>query len=187
MPSASLRTWTTDRTARLVEIEKQCAMGNATTPANPILHDENLRALILLLSAHFQGFCRDLYTECSQIVVGKVRPTLQSLIQQQFSANCSLNSGNPNIDNIKKDYKRFGFPLDLAAIDPANHAHLANLRDLNIWRNIAAHQGVVPPAGLPPLASIQSWRHSCGGLATSLDAIMYNQLRKILSRPPWTP
>jgi len=32
------------------------------SPPNPPLEDENLRRLIMLLSAHFQGYCRDLYT-----------------------------------------------------------------------------------------------------------------------------
>lgn len=187
MPSASLTRWNTDRTPRLAEIDNQCTICNSLAPPNPHLLDENLRGLILLLSAHFQGFCRDLYTECSQIIASKVRPTLEVLVQQQFTANRSLDHGNPNIDNIKKDFNRFGFALDMAGVDPANHARLADLKELNKWRNIAAHHGVVPPGGLPTLGTIQSWRNSCGGLAVSLDVIMYNQLRRLLRRRPWVP
>jgi hypothetical protein len=187
MPSASLTLWRNDRTPRLNEVDIQCTSSHANVPANPNLVDENIRGFILLLSAHFQGFCRDLYTECAQIIASKVRPTLQVLVQQQFTAHRSLDHGNPNIDNIKKDFNRFGFSLNMVASDPANHARLAELRRLNEWRNIVAHHGAVPPGGLPSLPTIQGWRSSCNGLAISLDGIMYNQLRSILRRQPWVP
>ena len=187
MPSRSLGHWTTDRMIRLNEIDAQCVACSAAIPANLHLIDENLRAYILLLSAHFQGFCRDLYTECAQIVASKVRLTLRVLVQEQFTARRQLDYGNPNIENLKKDFSRFGLTLAMATHDPANHARLADLKDLNEWRNIAAHHGVVPPAGLPVLATIQGWRNSCNGLATSLDDIMYNHLRRILRRNPWIP
>jgi len=139
-----------------------------------------------LLSAHFQGFCRELYTECALTVVSKVRPALQMLIQTQFTAHRKLDHGNPNIQNLREDFERFHFTLDLAAADPANAARLTDLGLLNKWRNVAAHHGSIP-VGVPPLSLplLQAWRNSCDGLAVSLDGIMYNQLRRILRRVPW--
>jgi hypothetical protein len=75
----------------------------------------------------------------------------------------------------------------MATHDAANNARLSALRHLNDWRNIAAHHGVVPAAGLPALATIQGWRNSCDGLATSLEDIMYNHLRSVLRRSPLVP
>jgi hypothetical protein len=187
MPSASLTRWLSDRTPRLTEIDAQCTSCYAAIPPNPNLVEENLRGFILLLSAHFQGFCRDLYTECSQIIASKVRRSLEVIVQQQFTSYRSLDHGNPNIENIKKDFNRFGFSLNMAAADPANNARLAELKRLNEWRNIVAHQGALPLGGLPTLPTIQGWRNSCSGLATSLDGIMYNRLRTILRRRPWVP
>jgi hypothetical protein len=119
--------------------------------------------------------------------VSKVRrPALEILFQAQFSAQRKLDAGNPNLDNLKADFKRFGFKLDLAGADPANVPRLAQLATLNEWRNIAAHQGTPTPAAGPltfPL--VQAWRNSCDGLASSLDQIMYNQLVRILRRKPW--
>ena len=63
MPSASLQHWVNDRMPCLNEIETQCAASQALAPTNPRLCEEYLRGYIVLLSAHFQGFCRDLYTE----------------------------------------------------------------------------------------------------------------------------
>jgi hypothetical protein len=187
MASDSLIRWRNDRDPRLAEIEAQCMACDAAIPQNPNLIDENFLGYILLLSAHFQGFRRDLYTESAQIVASKVRATLRVLVQDQFTANRKLDHGNRNIENLKKDFNRFGFSLKLAAHDPANNARLSALGDLNDWRNIAAHHGVVPPSGLPTLTTIQIWRISCDGLATSLHDILYNHLRSILRRQPWAP
>jgi hypothetical protein len=144
-----------------------------------------LRGYVVLLSAHFQGFCRDLYTEAAQVIVSKVRPSLQKVIQDQFTAHRKLDRGNPTNDNLKMYFQRFGFALDLRA-DPTNVSRLDDLSALNKWRNVEAHQGTTLPIGVPlDLPSLRSWRTSCDGLATSLDVILYNQLRRILRRAPW--
>jgi hypothetical protein len=187
MPSAALYSCLTDRVPRLTEIDSQCAASMAQVPPNLHLREENLRGYIVLLSAHFQGYCRTLYAESSQVVVSKVRPSLQNLIQSQFAANCALDRGNPNLQNLKKDFERFEFTLNPAVSDPANLFRLQQLNELNRWRNIAAHHGVVPSTGLSSLAELRVWRDSCDGLAASLDRIMYDRLRKILKRAPWRP
>ncbi len=187
MPSASLQFWQNERLPRLSEVEIQLAGSRALAPPNPRLSEENLRAFILLLSAHFQGFCRDLHTESALSISIRVRPSLRSLIQAQFTSHRGLDQGNPNLQNLKKDFERFGFMIELAAAGPGNPARLQNLSDLNRWRNIVAHHGTIPPSGLPSSADLQVWTNSCNGLAVSLDGIMYNQLRRILRRAPWAP
>lgn len=187
MPSASLLHWQNSRVPNLAHIDAQCAACVAAVPPNSSLIDENLRGYVLLLSAHFQGFCRDLYTEAAQVVVSRVRVRLRSLIAEQFTAYRKLDHGNPNVENLGIDFGRFGFTLDLPAADPANPLRITHLGRLNKWRNVAAHQGNVPPGPALDLPSLQQWRNSCDGLATSLDGIMYTQLRKTLRRQPWIP
>jgi hypothetical protein len=126
MPSASLRQRQNDRMPRLQQVELQCAASLAAPAPNPRLIDENLRGYVLLLSAHFQGFRRDLRTEAAQVIASKVRPSLQLLIQRQFTAHLNLDRGNPNVATLRKDFLRFGFKLDLAA-DPANQPRLQHL------------------------------------------------------------
>jgi hypothetical protein len=116
---------------RLAEVDAQCAACLALVPVSPTLVEENLRGYVLLLSAHFQGFCRNLYTEGAQIIVSKVRASLKVLIQAQFTAHMKLDHGNPNIQNLRGDFERFGLPFDLAAADPANPARLTHLGALN--------------------------------------------------------
>lgn len=140
----------------------------------------------MLLSGHFQGLCRDLYTECAQVFASKLPAALQATAQAQFSAELKLNSGNPTVETIRKDYERFAFLLDFAA-DPANGPRVTDLGHLNKWRNAAAHRKASAPAGVPPLtlAAVQSWRASCDGLAGWLDGIMYAELLRILGAAPW--
>lgn len=189
MPSASLRIWQTDRLARITELEKQSAATTALVPPNPNLEDENLRGLIMLLSAHFQGFCRDLYTECTMLLSARIKnASIKLLFQEQFTEGRKLDSGNPNLENIRKDFERFGFTLDLPAADPVrNPPRITHLGRMNKLRNVAAHHGHVPAGGIPDLATIQVWRDSCEGLATSLDGVMYNQLLGLLKKRPWKP
>ena len=186
MPSASLLRWQHDRVPRLAAVDAQCAASLTLVPAQSDLVEENLRGYVLLLSAHFQGYCRDLYTECAQQIVQRMRPTLRLLVQTQFTAHLKLDRGNPNLQNINGDFERFGFSPDLGSAAPGNPARLQDLASLNRWRNVAAHHSTVP-VGTPALhlPLLQGWRNSCTRLATSLDLIMYNHLRRILRRSPW--
>ena len=101
MPSVSLLQWQNERMPRLQQVDLQCAASVAGVPANVYLIEENLRAYVVLLSAHFQGFCRDLYTEAVLIIASKVRPALRLLIQEQFTAHRRLDRGNPTHNHLK--------------------------------------------------------------------------------------
>jgi hypothetical protein len=172
---------------RLDEIDVQCDKSFIPIPP-PRLADENLRGYVMLLSAHFQGFCRDLYTECSQIVTASVPPAMKSLIQAQCVAGRELDRANPKYETLRKDLNRFGFDLTIAlAANAANAMRIIHLGHLNAWRNYAAHHQISMPATGGPFAlvTVQGWKASCDGLATELDGIMYNQLQLALGKAPW--
>jgi hypothetical protein len=63
------------------EITPRCSASAALIPSDATPYEENVRGCTLLLSAQFQGYCRDLYTECAQVVASRGRPSLQTLIQ----------------------------------------------------------------------------------------------------------
>ena len=113
----------------------------------------------------------------------------QSTAQGQFSAQLALEKGNPNYDNLKRDFNRFGFVLDLVIGPAMNSQRLTDLAHLNAWRNKAAHQGTQQFGGGIPTALalpvVQCWQTSCDGLATSLDGIMHAELFRILGIAPW--
>jgi len=189
MPSAALLKWQNVRLPSLANVDTQCVASVAAVPPNFALIDENYRGYILLLAAHFQGFCRDLHTECAQIVASKVRASLEILFQSQFSARRELDRGNANVKSIIEDFNRFGFNMktQLNGIVGAT-ALKADLHALNEWRNAAAHHNTILPAGGPlTVPLIQSWRNSCNSLATALDKILYIQVKARLRRQPWPP
>ena len=186
MPSNALLRWQNDRVPRLNEVDAQCAATLAIAPP-PRLADENLRGFVVLLSAHFQGFCRDLYSESSQVIAAAVPPPLQPAVQAQCATAIRLAHNNPTLDTLKADFTRFGFDLvaDLNAV-PVAPVVLNHLALLGRWRNYIAHHGVTAPPGGPlTLALVQSWQQSCNVLATALDGIMYNRLQAALGAPPW--
>jgi hypothetical protein len=199
VPSAALSRWQNDRMPRLGHTEAHCvalfaapptpAAPSAAPPVPPPLAQESLQGYVMLVSGHFQGFCRDLYTECAQICAAAAPAGLLATMQAQFAAQLKLNTGNPTVENIRKDFERFGFLLDLAGADPANPVRITHLAHLNYWRNAVAHQKASPPPpGVPAvlvLADIQAWRASCNGLANSLDDIMLRELLRILGVAPW--
>lgn len=186
MPSRALIQWQNDRMLRLREVEAHCSTVAAAVPQKPNFADETLRGFVLHLSAHFQGFCRDLYTECSQVCIAAMPAGLQPTAQLQFFAHLAVENGNPSHVNLKRDFGRFGTLLNLQAVNPRQ---LTDLGHLNAWRNRAAHQGTKPLGGGVPtvltLARVQGWKASCDGLAASLDAIMRAELLRIMRVAPW--
>ena len=189
MPSAALTRWQVDRMSRLNEVEAHVAYVLALGPPNPTFLDESLRGFVLHLSAHFQGFCRNLYTECSQIWIGAIPPAFQATAQYQFSAQLALEKGNPSYENIKRDFNRFGFLLDLQGAHAIGPRQVTDLGHMNEWRNKAAHQGIQSLGGGVPVTLtvpiIQGWKASCDGLAISLDSIMRSELLRIMGVVPW--
>jgi hypothetical protein len=171
---------------RLAEIEAHCAVVHGLAIPNRLLAEESLAGYVLLLSGHFQGFCRDLYTECCQVVTAGIPTALQATVQLQFSAELKLNSNNPTIETIRKDFERFAVILDFQN-DPLNAPRVTHLGHLNKWRNNVAHKKATSPVGIPALtlAAVHDWSRSCDGLATWLDAIMYRELQQILGVTPW--
>ncbi len=186
MPSAALLRWQNDRIPRLTEVDAHCVAAAALVPPNPLLAEESLRAYVVLLCGHFQGFCRDLYKECAQLVAASVAPALRVTVETQFAAELWLNSSNPTVETLRRDFERFAFTLDFAA-DPANGPRVTHLAELNRWRNTIAHQKPSAPVGIAPLtlAGVQAWRVSCDGLAAWLEGIMYQRLSILLGVAPW--
>lgn len=185
-PSQALQHWNSTRHSKLDKVEAQCAWAQGQAPPDPELIDEHLRAYATLLSAHFQGFCRDLYTEASFKVVVRIRQSLlRPIVQAQFAAGLKLEKANPTLDAIAEDFGRFGIAqLKFAiGVGPPAEVHKSRLTALNKCRNKCAHgEPVIPELLLP---NIQAWRISCNWLASRLNAIVYNKLWSSFRAAPW--
>jgi hypothetical protein len=109
MPSVALLTWLTARAASLDEIENAHRSVGGSGPGRRTATQQINQAYAVLLSSQFQGFCRDLHTECAYLLAGRIAPaSLQDAIRSDWQVYRKLDRGNPNPGNIGADFNRFG-------------------------------------------------------------------------------
>lgn len=193
MPSLALQNWTVRRAATLDEIEHAHRSVGGTGPGRRYLTQQINQAYAVLLSSQFQGFCRDLHTECANHLVGSVvSPVLMATYLENLLFSRRLDAGNPNPGNIGADFSRLRLPL-WPAVDadhPRSPQRRTALEALNRWRNAIAHNAFVPDmcrGGQPSLhlAQVQDWRRACDGLARSFDNVLCAHLLSATGVAPW--
>jgi hypothetical protein len=161
-------------------------------PRRATMRQLNL-AYTLPLSAEFQGFCRDLHTECAWAATRILPSTdLQDIMYDSLLLGRKLNTGNPNPGNLGADFGRFdrSFWSSVDAAHPRNARRQMLLEQMNHWRNAIAHNDLDPGmlrGGRPALsrADVRSWRKACDGLARWFDRILYDRLRIITETNLW--
>jgi hypothetical protein len=147
----------------------------------------------VLLSAQFQGFCRDLHSECADsLSQGTAIPAWRLICLQNFLAGRKLDVGNPSCGNLGADFNRLGLAFwpSVAADHARNPQRSALLEQLNRWRNAIAHYHFAPGmyrGGRPSLtlADVQEWRKACDGLARSFDNVLRAHVLSITGTAPW--
>jgi hypothetical protein len=143
-------------------------------------------AYLTLLSAQFQGFCRDLHSECVDHLLVNVTPIkLQKALREACVTKLSLDKGNPNQASLMSDFSRLGF--DITTLFGAQRGLRLTL--LNHWRNAIAHQDF-DPAKLGNnaklrLANVRDFRRLCNRLARMLDKISSRHILAITGQQPW--
>jgi len=193
MPSNSLLQWSGARTAALDEIEEAHADVGGTEPGRRYATQQINRAYAVLLSSEFQGFGRDLYSECVDHVVAATPAHLQALLRAQFLWGQPFGRGNPQAGTIGSDFGRFGLPFwdEVYAVHAHNRRRRELLDELMVWRNAIAHNDFAP-LGLGPdpalrLARVQSWRSALNGLCNGFDRVLRDHLTGVLGAAPWPP
>jgi hypothetical protein len=185
-PSQALQEWNATRCSKLDKLDAQCVLSASAVPPDPDLVSEQLRAFVTLLSAHFQGFCRDLYTEAGFIVVQRLRQVgLKPIVQAQITAGLKLAHGNPTLSNLTVDFARFGIVKlnTVVGTDTVATQHKQRLEAMNDCRNKCAHgEPTIPELSL---ANIRNWRQSCDWLASRLNTIVYDRLWAAFRTVPW--
>jgi len=194
MPSDALLAWQTDRTLRLQKVETDCLHLEAMYPADPDRVQEHIRAYAVLLSSEFQGFCRELHTECAEKLVDTVTPVaLRTVLRSQCVYGRKLETGNPNSSNLGADFNRYvlDFWPAVIAIDATHVARRHRLAALNAWRNAIAHHDYDPAelGGTTDLSitQVRDWRTDCDAFATAFDAVTRTHLHATTGVSPWLP
>lgn len=191
MASHSLIRWNGERADALDEIENAHAIVGGTERGRRFATQQINYAYAALLSSHFQGFCRDLHSECIDLLIAIVPVQLKGLLRTEFTWNRSLDRGNPHPGVIGSDFNRLGvdFWAEAYAVDARNERRRELLQELIDWRNAIAHQDFDPvaPGGIPTLhlARVRAWRSAVHALARSFDQAMYNYLQGVVGTAPW--
>ena len=191
MPSNSWIRWGGERADALDEIENAHSMVGGTEKGRRYATQQINYSYAALLSSHFQGFCRDLHSECIDHIVAIIPAQLQGFLRAEFIWNRTLGRSNPHPGAIGSDFNRLGvdFWTEVYALDARNERRRELLQELIDWRNAIAHQDFDPvaPGGIPTLhlARVRGWRSAVNAPARSFDQAMYNYLQALLGGAPW--
>lgn len=150
------------------------------------------QAYAVLLSSQFQGFCRDLHTECTDYFVqGVSTHVLRTSLRNVLLLHRKLKTGNANPGNIGEDFNRFGLSFwdEVLNLDQRNKGRQDRLTALNAWRNAIAHQDFDPTklggVSILKLREVRDWRKACNQLAFAFEDVMRTHLKVINGVTPW--
>lgn len=192
LPSTSYREWTTARSRALDEMAQAHAAVGGSRRGRPYATQQINRSYAVLLASQFQGFCRDLHSECVDCLVTALTPAaLQPIVRAEFTRKRDLDSGNAQPGRIGSDFGRLGvdFWKRVDAHHAGNPARRAVLELLNTWRNAIVHQNFDPTklggTTMLRLSTVRQWRRDCGQLARSFDEVMRQHLQSLTGASPW--
>src|SRR5438876_6103486 len=187
MPSTSYQRWRTVRIAALNEIEQAHAAVGGTGRGRRYATQQINHAYAVLLASHFQGYCRDLHSECVDhlITVLAPPPALRVIVYNELTRGRQLDTRNAQPGSLGADFGRLEivFWREVEDRDPGNAARKGVLELLNNWRNAIAHQDFDPNklggTATLQLAQVRRWRAACRHLARTFDAVMRRHLHAL--------
>lgn len=190
MSSASLAWWRGPGSVALDQMElAHRAVGGPARGRRYATQQLN-HGYLLLLSSHFQRFCRDLHSEAVDHLLQALQPSpMIAIIQRDLTRGRKLDSGNPNPGNLGSDFGRLGltsFWADVLADHRHNQSRKGRLEQMNAWRNAIAHQDFTSNAATLShrtelgLAWVRWFRGACDGLAGSLDAVVLRHIKAVV-------
>ncbi len=191
MPSASFMRWETERVAILEELDQVCKIvGRSRSTTRPSTQ-RIAEAAVVLLFAQFQAFCRDLHSECADLLVPPdLSNEWKAVVKTSFVLNRKLDSSNPALSNIREDFKRFGLDLisEAQRIEPAAFPKLEGaFAKLVQYRNAVAHHDYrkidLNIIRLDQNFAVQS-RLMCSNLARLFDSIAINHIESLTNQRP---
>lgn len=190
VPSKALQRWRASRATELDRMEKAHVSVGGTAAGRRHTTEQINQAYAMLVSSHFQGFCRDLHSEAVAFLVAKVEPaSMRNITQVLLTRDRKLSKGNPNPSNIGSDFERLGmeFWRRVNRLSTRNPGRQQKVENLNAWRNAIAHQDFVPLGGprVLRLGWVRSWRGACDGLAGHFDAAVRAHIIGLVGTPPW--
>ena len=108
MPSQSLMHWRQAAAEALDRMESAHRAIGGTARGRRHATQQINQSYLMLLSSHFQRFCRSLHSEAVAHIVGNVDAALKPVVQASLTLGRTLDRGNPNPGNLGADFGRVG-------------------------------------------------------------------------------
>lgn len=191
MPSKPLEKWMGDRASALDQIAGAHAKVGGSARRRRFATEQINHGYATLLSSQFQGFARDLHSECVNRIVSGVTGGYQTILRTLLVRDRKLDKGNPNPGNLGSDFGRLGleFWAAVRADYHQNERRQKMLEELNEWRNAIAHQDfdAAKLGGTTALHlnTVRGWRRATNRLARSFDNVMRVHVHSLTNRNPW--
>jgi hypothetical protein len=193
MPSIAYRRWRTTRADALDEVAQAHIAVGGRRPGRRFDTQQLNRLYAVLLAAEFQGYCRDLHSECVDAIIRVLAtsPTLRNYLRDELTRGRQLDRGNAQPNSLGADFGRFGmdFWREIDNHDPRNAVRRPLLGMLNNWRNAVVHEDFDPVrlggTTILRLAQVRRWRAACRHLAWSSDEVMRIRLQVLTGSLPW--
>jgi hypothetical protein len=204
--SFALRVWRQTRSRQLDELDAAHEAVGGRGPGRRSATLQLNHAYAVVLASQFQGFCRDLHSECADVAtVALATATVAAVVDgsalsgialKALTRNRQLDRGNASAGSIGADFKAFDLDIWDAAkrLDARTPLRARRLDQLNVWRNAIAHQDfdfsqyqreiVGEPARLG-LDEVRAFRSACNGLAATFDKALAGRLKAIVGDRPW--
>src|SRR6266511_4031409 len=100
MPPISYHEWCTTGFAALDKIENAHRTVGGTGPGRRYATQHNNQVYTIWLASHFQGFCRDLHSECVNHLVAPLAPAYQTMLRDLLTEDRRLDKGNAQPSGI---------------------------------------------------------------------------------------
>lgn len=193
--SQALTDWTAKR-ASSIALAWQMHSAQVASTATGWQVDQALAVVLQRMATEFQGFCRSLHDEASEVfavTAAKGNTLLESTLRQLLTTGRDIDKGNAHSDAIARDFSRFGFLFWSAMVAADNRAGgwPKELKKLTEMRNGVAHDDA---AKLRALATegyvlneptLKAWQTTLHDIATTMDDVVGLSLGALLgvSRP----
>jgi hypothetical protein len=173
MSFSALHTWNTSAADALSQLEVAHSAVGGTAAGRRTNTLQLNYAFVLLLSAHFQAFCRDLHTQMTRALSATLAPAIGDVLRVNLTFSRQLDVRNAQPGSLGADFNRFGLAFwpAVEGADRRNRQRREKLNQLNEWRNAIAHHDIASRgANLTPrevtLDACKDWRSALNGLVS---------------------
>lgn len=192
MPSLSLKYWNETAAVALGRMESAHRAVGGTGRGRRYATQQINQSYLMLVSSHFQQFCRSLHSEAAAHLVSGIDPALRPIIQASLTVGRKLDQGNPNPGNLGADFGRLGmsFWRDVTSSRDRNVARKDTLARMGHWRNAIAHQDFTSAAHVHELGGRteitlpegRAFRSNCSNLARDFDTVVLAHIKAVVGQ-----